>query len=340
MLLFFQCGTSGSLEMLRVIRHEVGQFFVFCMTPPGLDGVQFRGVGWQPLEINVLDSRFCNSFGRRTVNRTTIPADDQGTLIVLAKLRDKGHNLVGANVVLVNLKRRTDVSPRGRESDGSDDAQTVIPVPGTLHGCFATRCPGSAVHRLQPKPGFIDKNNACASPLYFFLMRGQSCFRHRATASGSCSRATCLGFCGLKPSSCRIRPKWSGWYFTPNRLRTSLATRAQVHKSVLNPAANGPASSNGISCCFCFSDSLVDRGGCGLAAKASTPPAFQADFQRFTLERLAPSKRAMVRRGFRSWKYPAARKRRASSSNALPGGLMYHGTVLAPGRVHFTRRDQ
>ncbi len=340
MLVRFQCGTSGSLEVTRVIRHEVGQLAVFRMAPPCFDRVQFRGVGWQPLEIDTLDSRCCDSPGSRTVDRPTIEADDQRTLIVFAKLCDKGDNLVGANVVVVNLKRRTDVSPRGRECDGSDDAQAVVPVPGALHGRFATRRPGSAVHRLQPKSSFIDKNNACASPLCFFLMRGQSCFRHRAMASGSCSRATCLGFCGLKPRSCRIRPRWSGWCFTPKRLRTSLATRAQVHKSVLNPAASGPACSNGISCCFCFSDSLVDRGGCGLAAKASTPPAFQSDFQRFTLEWLAPSKRAMVRRGFRSWKYSAARKRRASSSNALPGGLMQHSTVLAPDRVHFKRRDQ
>lgn len=339
-LLFFQCGSSGSLEVACVVRHEVGQFAIFCMAPPCLDRVQFRRVGWKPLEFDMLHPRCCDSLSSRTVDRPTIPTEDQRTLIVFAKLSDKRDNFVGANVVAVNLKRCTDMSSRGRECDCSDNTQAVIPVPRTLHGCFTTRCPSSAIHRLQPEPGFIDKNNAGALPFRFFLMRGQSCFRHRATASGSCSLATCLGFCGLKPRSCKIRPRWSGWYLTRNRLRTSLATRAQVHKSVLNPAASGPARSNLISCCFCFSDSFDDRGGCGMAAKASTPPAFQADFQRFTLERLAPSKRAIVRRGFRSWKYSAARKRRASSSDALPGGLMHHCTVLARGRVRFKRRDQ
>ena len=198
-LLFFQCGASGSLEMLRIIRNKVGQFAVFGMAPPRLDRVQFRSVGWKPLELDVLHPRFADPPGSRTVDRPTIEADNQRTLIVFAKLFNKVDNLVGANVVIVNLKRRTDVSPRGRKCHRSDNAQAIIPVPGSLHGRYATRRPGSTVHRLQSEPGFIDKNNAGTLPSRFFLMRGQSCFRHRATASGSCSRATCLGFCGLKP---------------------------------------------------------------------------------------------------------------------------------------------
>jgi hypothetical protein len=171
------------------------------------------------------------------------------------------------------------------------------------------------------------------------LMRGQSSFRHRSTARGSCSRATSRGFCGLNPKSCKIRPTWSGWYRTPNRLRTTAATRAQVHKSVPNPAARGPQSSSLTSCSFCFSESLVARGGCGLAANAFIPPVCQTVLQRFTLERLTPIARATSRRGFRSWKYSAARRRRASSSAALPFGLIQVHTVLAQYAVRFTRRD-
>jgi hypothetical protein len=192
---------------------------------------------------------------------------------------------------------------------------------------------------LQTKAGFVDEDDAGTTPLGFFLMRGQSCSRHRSTARGSCSRATCRGFCGLNPKSCKIRPKWSGWYFTRNCFRTNAATRAQVHRSVRNPADRGPASSNLTNCRFCTSDNLVARGGCGLAAKASTPPVCQADFQRFTLERLALTRRAISRRGFRSWKYSAARRRRASSSIALPLVLIKIHTVLARHTVQFTRRD-
>ena len=141
-LLFFQCRTGGSLKMACVVRHEVGQLAVLGMAPPRLDGVQFRSVGWQPLKINAFDSRCCDSLGSRTMDRPTIPADDQRTLVVFAKLCDKGHNLVGANVVVVNLKRRTDVSPRGRESDS---------VPMTLRRSYLSqaRCTGVSPQGTQ-----------------------------------------------------------------------------------------------------------------------------------------------------------------------------------------------
>ena len=136
----------------------------------------------------------------------------------------------------MNLKRRADATARGRERHGADHAQPVVAIPRTLHGRFAARCPSATVHRLQSEASFIDENDAGATPPGLFLMRGQSCFRHRSTAAASCSRATCWGFCGLNPKSCRIRPTWSGWYDTRNFLRTTSATRPQVHKSVRYPA--------------------------------------------------------------------------------------------------------
>jgi hypothetical protein len=172
------------------------------------------------------------------------------------------------------------------------------------------------------------------------LMRGQSTLRHRSTDSGSCSRATCRGFCGLNPRSCRMRETWPGWYFTRNFLRTTSATRAQVHKSVQYPAAIGPANRISTSSCFCTSVSLDGVPGCGLGASAFTPPLFHARLQRLTLERLAPTSCATSARDFLAWKYSAARRRRASSSAALPLVLINHTTVPAEVRVHCWRKDQ
>jgi hypothetical protein len=169
------------------------------------------------------------------------------------------------------------------------------------------------------------------------LMRGQSRFRHRSTAAASCSRATCWGFCGLNPRSCRIRPTWSGWYETRNRLRTTSVTRAHVHKSVRYPAFVGPTFKIVTSCRFSPGDNLGVGPGWGLAAKAASPPSCHACLQRFRLERLAPTSRATSARGFRSWKNSAARRRRASSSAALPLVLITRHTVLAPPVVQSQR---
>lgn len=45
-------------------------------------------------------------------------------------------------------------------------------------------------------------------------------------------------------------PRCLGWYETPDLLRTTSASRPQVHKSVQYPAANGPAVSSAKSCFF------------------------------------------------------------------------------------------
>jgi hypothetical protein len=332
-VLFSERRTDVAFEMRCVVGHEVRQFAMLCVTPSWLDRVQLWRIGGQPLNIDVLQSRGGEPFGGRAMHRPAVPADDQLPTAMMAKLFHKGDYFVSPNVALVNLKRRADVTSGGRERDSSDHAQPVVPVPGSLHGRLAARGPGAAIHRLKLKPGFIDKNNAGAASTGFFLIRGQSCRRHRSTACESCSRATRRGFWGEKPRSCSTRPMWAGWYETPNCLRTTSETRAHVHKSVRYPAATGPWRRILVNAPLCFSQSLGSGPGCGLAAKPSTPSAFHVFFQRFTLVKLTPKSEAIFRRGSRSWKCSAARRRRASSSAALPGGLIKHNTLLAAARV-------
>ena len=78
----------------------------------------------------------------------------------------------------------------------------------------------------------------------------------------------------------------------------------------------------------------------GLTASDFTPSSYQARFQRFTLERWAPTRSATSGRGFRAWKYSAARRRRASSSIALPLVLINPTTAIAPTMVLLPRSSQ
>jgi hypothetical protein len=332
-VLFSKRRADVAFEMRCVVGHEVRQFAMLCVTPSWLDRVQLRRVGGQPLDIDVLETRGSEPLGGRAMHGPAIPADDHRPSAMTAKLFHKRDYVLSANVTLLNLKWRADVTSSGRERDSADHAQPVVPVPGTLNGRFTAWRPSAAIHRLKLKSSFIDKNNAGASPASFFLIRGQSPRRHRSTVSESCSRATHLGFWGEKPRSCSTRPMWAGWYETPNCSRTTSETRAHVHKSVRYPTATGPWRRILVNAPLCFSQSFGSGPGCGLAAKPSTPSAFHVLFQRFTLVKLTPKSEATSRRGFRSWKCSAARRRRASSSVALPGGLMKHNTLLAAARV-------
>ena len=63
---------------------------------------------------------------------------------------------------------------------------------------------------------------------------------------------------------------------------------------------------------------LADAPGCGLAESPATPPSRQARFQRLELLKFTTNRSATVRRDSPAWKHSAARRRRASSSVALP----------------------
>ena len=328
--LFFQRRPDVAFQVRHVVWHEVRKVTVLGMAPTRLDGIQFWGIRRKPFEVDVLQSRLSDPFCCRTMDRPTVPADDQRPLNLLPQLPDEFDDFVGANVVGMDLEWCANPASHRRESDGADDAQAIIAVPGSLNrGCTA-RSPGATIHRLQTKARFIEKNDGGAASACFFLIRGQSRRRQRSTASASCSRATRLGFCGEKPRSCKIRRMWSRWYDTRNCLRTTSETRAQVHRSFRYPAAIGPLSRILTSDLRCSSESLHAGPGCGLAANPSTPSAFHVRCQRFTLVKVTPKSVAISRRGLRSWKYSAARRRRASSSAALPGVLIKQHTVLSP----------
>ena len=338
--LFLQRRADISLQVRCIVRDEVRQIAVLRVAPTRFDRVEFRGIGWQPLKFDILQARLSDAFRCRTMDLPAIPADDQWTLKLLSQLPDEFDDFVGANVVVVDLEGSADPTTRRRESKGTDDAQAIVAVPSSLNRCFTARSPGATIYWLQAKPAFVDENDASAASTCFFLIRGQSRYRQRSTASASCSLATRRGFWGEKPRSCKIRRMWSRWYLMPNCFRTTCDTRAQVHRSVRKPAAVGPFRRISTSDLRCSSESLRAGPGCGLAANPSTPFAFHVRFQRFTLVKLTPKSEAMFRRGLRSWKYSAARRRRASSSAALPGVLIKQHTVLAQPRVHSPCRGQ
>ena len=186
------------------------------------------------------------------------------------------------NVLFVNLKRRADSTSCGRERHGANYAQAVVAVPGPLNWRNASDAPRAAIHWLQAEASFINEGDGCAAASGFFLTRGQSHFRQRSTAAGSCSRATCRGFCGLKPSAWRIRDKCPAWYWTLNRFRITAAIREQVHRSVRYPAIVGPASTISINSSRCVSESLgwagvwLGRQGLDTAGLPGRLPALDA----------------------------------------------------------------
>ena len=174
----------------------------------------------------------------------------------------------------------------------ADDAQSVVSLRDDLLGPRTDRGPSAPIQRLQSEAGFIEEDEGRPPSSGLFLMRGQSCERHRSIAASFRSAARRCGFCGLKPRSCKMRPRWSGWCETPNSRCTNSATRAQVQSSVENLTARGPATSRRRNRSRCEGVNFVAGPGRGFGSNAAAPPKRNARFQRLTLDKLTPNTRA------------------------------------------------
>src|SRR5688572_4194184 len=115
-----------SSQMGDVVGYEVGEVGVFDMAPAGFDRIQFQGVGWQPLKLDARNGQRLDPPGGRTMNAPAIKADDKRPTESLAQLLDEVDDMLGANVLVVNLKRRADSTPCGRERQRADYAQAVV----------------------------------------------------------------------------------------------------------------------------------------------------------------------------------------------------------------------
>src|SRR5215213_6398328 len=137
---------DGAFQLANVVRHEVGEVGVFDMAPAGFDRIQFRGVGRQPLKLDARDGQRLDPPGGRTMNAPAIKTDDKRPTESLAQLLNEADDVLGANVLFVNLKRRADSTPCGRERHCADYAQAVVAVPGPLNRRDASEGPRAAIH--------------------------------------------------------------------------------------------------------------------------------------------------------------------------------------------------
>ena len=72
--LVFERLANGPLQLRRVVRDEVGQVAVLGVAPSRFDRIEFRRIGRQPFEVDVLQPRGQDLLGGRTMNAPTIPA--------------------------------------------------------------------------------------------------------------------------------------------------------------------------------------------------------------------------------------------------------------------------
>ena len=328
------------VELVDVVGNEVGQSRVLGVAPEGFDRIEIGRVGRKPFDVEPTRSALVQSANGRTVDVEPIQDHDQRPPMKTMQLSQVAHHVAGPHVPVLHDEVRSNPSPSRRETQAADHAQAVVPLRHDLLGPRTDRRPSAPIQRLQAEAGFVEKDECCPPSPGLFLIRGQSCVRQRSIAASLRSAARRCGFCGLNPRSCKMRPKWSGWYSTPNSRRTSSATRAQVQSSVENPAARGPATISRRNRSRCDEVNFARGPGRGCGSNAAAPPRRYARFHRLTLDKLTPNTRATSAVDIPFPRNSTATRRRTILSAVVVVVLIHRNTVLANYLVRNSRREE
>lgn len=331
---------DGVVELVDVSGNEVGQGRVLGVAPEGFDRIEVGCVSGQPFDVEPSRSPLVQSAHGRAMDVEPIQHHDQRPPMKTMQLSQVAHHVAGSYVAVLHDEMRANSQSSRRETQAADHAQAVVPLRNDLPGPRTDRRPRAPIQRLQAEAGFVEKDECCPPSPGLFLIRGQSCVRQRSIAASLRSAARRCGFWGLNPRSCKMRPKWSGWYETPNSRRTSSATRAQVQSSVENPAARGPATSSRRNRSRCDEVNFVRGPGRGCGSNAAAPPKRKARFQRLTLDTLTPNTRATSAVDIPFPRNSTATRRRTILSAVVVVVLIHRTTVLATYLVRGPRREE
>jgi hypothetical protein len=330
----------GVIELVDVVGDVVGQGRVFGVAPESLDRIEVGCISGQPLDVEPRCAALMQATDGRPMDVEPIQNDDQRSLVNPMQLPQVPHHVARPHVAVLHDEVGPNPPSSRREAQTADDAQPIMTLRDDLFGPRSDGSPGAAIQRLQAEAGFIEKDERRTPSPGLFLIRGQSCERHRSIAGSFRSLARRCGFCGLNPRSCKMRPRWSGWYSTSNSRRTSSATRAQVHSAVSNPAARGPSSSNRRNRSRCDEVNFVGGPGRGCGSNAAAPPSRKARFQRLTLDKLTPNTRATSAIVIPFPRNSTATRRRTILSAEVVVVVIHRTTVLANYLVRNSRREE
>jgi len=156
-------------HVVDVMGEIVGQVRVLGVVPYLFDGVELGGVGRQPFDRGPAGASFKQAADRGPMNIPSIENQHDLALQVTTEPPEKGQDVVGADVLIVDLKVKPQAFALGRDGEGRDGRKTVMSVPTLVDGGVSSGSPRAAEHRLKHKAAFVNKDDATAAPSSVFL---------------------------------------------------------------------------------------------------------------------------------------------------------------------------
>lgn len=198
---------DGVVESFEVGGDEVSELGVLGMAPESLDRIEIGRVSRKPFDVEPLRAAFVQLADGRAMDVEPVHHDDERSPMLAPESAEIAHHVRRPNVLLLHGEVLPNFGASRQDAEAADHAQAVVSLRHDLLRSLPDRGPSPTIQRLQTKAGFIEKDEDGVPATRLFLIRGQSCERHRAIAASFRSLARRCGFCGLKPRSCRIRPR-------------------------------------------------------------------------------------------------------------------------------------
>ncbi len=177
----------------EVIGATVGEA-PFGVGPDGFIGIELRGVGRKPLEMESRKPTADFSDPFSFVNARVVPDHDDPPAEMAQQVAEKIAHLAVPDVLGVALKVQADAPMPGRDGDSRDHRDAIMPVAMTDERRLPTRRPGLPDRRNQEEARLVDENDVGTQPRSVFFTRGQFLRFHRSIFSSSRSKARRSGF--------------------------------------------------------------------------------------------------------------------------------------------------
>ena len=131
------------VEVVHVVRDEVGQFGVLGVIPALLDRVEFRRISRQPLPVEPGRAMGRKKAGRGSMGPQPAGDDKDPAPRVAVQLPEKPDEFLGANVDRPQLVVQPQPPAVRRDRNHADGGQAVVAIPGMVDRGVARRRPGS-----------------------------------------------------------------------------------------------------------------------------------------------------------------------------------------------------
>src|SRR5262245_21264070 len=173
------------VEVVDVVRNEVGQVAIFGLVPNVFDGIKIGRIGRQPLHAQPGATLFLKAANRRAVDGPAVADQQQWPTQSVMDSANESDHVLRCEIMVGQVVVQTKALCPGSDGEGAQCTEAIMSIPGVLDRRLATRSPDAAPQRLQQKPAFVEKDQASLAigPLFLAAATCRGARRRRPVRS-------------------------------------------------------------------------------------------------------------------------------------------------------------